>query len=286
MGSKYDYTLLKVEIVAPHIIQCSLNRPKKRNALNAEMWKELGDFFDEVASDSNVRVILLAGSGPMFTSGIDIGVFTSISDSSDGDHESDDVSHRALKIRKIGKEWQRAFGNIETCGKPVICCIHNYCIGVGMEMMSACDMRICTTDTVFGLMEVNIGLASDVGGLQRLPKIVANQSLMREWAFTGRKIDSAEAMRCGLVSSVQPTQQALMQHALSLATTMAEKSPVVLLSIKQFLNYTRDHSVDESLEYAITWNMGMLQGDDTKAAGIGLLTKTTPEYRGLKFAKL
>merc|ERR1712150_141415 len=159
--------------------------------------------------------------------------------------------------------------------------MHGACIGAGVEMVSAADMRFCTADTKFAVKEVDIGLAADVGGLQRFPKLVGNQSLVRELVFSCRNMSAAEAQKLGFVSSVFPSHEEMRAAALELAASIASKSPVAVMSAKTLMNYTRDHTVDEGLEYAITWNMGILQGKDTAKAAKALATKQKASFKDL-----
>ncbi|CAE7231608.1 Ech1 [Symbiodinium natans] len=173
-------------------------------------------------------------------------------------------------------------------------------------MITACDIRFCTEDrsqgrltgtwplrnqmftwpdAYFQAAEVDVGLAADVGGLQRFPKIIGNQSLVRELALSGRKMAATEAYQQGLVSRVCASKEAMMAEALDLAKAIAAKSPVATLGVKQFLNYARDHSVEESLEYAITWNMSMLQGADMALAAASMLQKSSPSFGNLPPAR-
>jgi len=260
--------------VAEGVVECRLFRPAKRNAITSEMYDELREFFAAVAVDGSIRVVLLTGDGAMFCAGVDFAAFQMA-------QTSTDVAHRALQIRAMGKSWQDAFTNIEKCGKVVVACIHGACIGAGVELISAADIRLCTDDATFALKELDIGLAADIGGLQRFPKIVGNQSLVRELVFSGRDFSAAESLAFGFVSRVAGSREELMKSATALAATIASKSPVALLGAKALLNYSRDHSVDESLEYAITWNQGMLQSREVSASTKALMTKTRAQFEAL-----
>lgn len=268
---------LRVFSPAPHVLHVELNRPDKLNAMDILCWQEVKACFDIIRSHAEARAVLLSGAGRLFCAGLDLQAAMSIF----GSDSAQDVPRRALKIRHFGKAWQDAFTSIEICGKAVIACMHGACLGAALEMVSACDIRFCTEDTTFQLAEVNLGLASDVGGLQRLPKIIGNQSLVRELALSGRKMLANEAFQHGLVSRSFTAKEAMMAEALSLAKTIASKSPVATLGIKEFLNYSRDHSVSDSLEYAITWNMGMLQGADLAMATASMVQKSVPEFDNL-----
>jgi len=243
--------------------------------LSGEAWDEIRDFFGAVANDGAVRVVLLTGEGSLFCSGVDFAAFNPAT------FTGEDVGHTALRIRRLGRSWQDAFSNVERCGKVVIACVHGSCIGAGVELISAADVRFCTADAVFALKEVDLGLAADVGGLQRFPKIVGNQSLVRELAFSGRNFTAAEALPFGLVSRVCPSREDMLRAALELAQMIAAKSPVAVLGAKTFLNYTRDHTVDDSLDYAITWNQGMLQSREVAASAMALMSRKTVKFPDL-----
>mmetsp|Transcript_70359 Transcript_70359/g.228720 ORF Transcript_70359/g.228720 Transcript_70359/m.228720 type:complete len:289 (+) Transcript_70359:56-922(+) len=270
-----QWETLKISAIAPGVVECRLHRPDKRNALSLRMWDEIRDFFGAISTDGSIRVVLLTGEGKLFCSGVDMEAFTAV-----GAPEGD-IGHTALKIRSVGKHWQDAFTNLEKCGKVVIACVHGACIGAGVELIAAADIRFCSADAVFGLKEVDVGLAADVGGLQRFPRLVGNQSLVRELVFSGRNLSASEALPFGLVSRICPSREALMQEAVELAKVIASKSPIALLGAKTLLNYSRDHSVDESLEYAITWNQSMLQSREVAGAAMAQLSKKPATFPDL-----
>jgi len=273
---EFKYETLRISQAAPGVLQCELFRPDNLNAMNMLFWDECRDFFQRIEADGSCRCVVLSGSGRMFTAGLDLG---------DGlpPPDEEDIAHAALQIYRMGKAWQESFSAIETCGKPVIACVHNACIGGGIEMISAADIRFCTNDSYFIAAEVNIGMAADVGGLQRFPKIVGNQSLVRELCMSGRKLKAAEALSLGFVSRVCDDKEAMLAQAIELAVMIASKSPVATHGIKRFLNYTRDHTVADSLEYAITWNLSMLQGSDMMTAAGAMMQKKKPEFPDLPY---
>jgi len=270
------YETLRVGQLAPHVLQVELNRPEKLNTMNLQFWADVREFFGAVESDHHVRVVILAGAGRMFSAGLDVAAAGFASSEANLD-----VARLALAIRRMGKAWQQAFNNIEQCGKAVIACAHNGVFGAGIEMISACDVRFCTQDAFFSAAEVTLGMAADVGGLQRFPKVMGNQSLVRELALSGRRFTAAEALQHGFVSRVLEDKEKMLQAALELATQIASKSPIATLGVKAFLNFSRDHTVEDSLEHAITWNMAMLQGVDMLKAGAALLQKGTPLFDDL-----
>ncbi|XP_044161153.1 delta(3,5)-Delta(2,4)-dienoyl-CoA isomerase, mitochondrial isoform X4 [Bufo gargarizans] len=278
--SSYSYETLKVTTPVDHVFHVELNRPEKRNAMNKALWREMVLCFQALGEDANCRAVVVSGAGKMFTSGIDL-----MDLASDFLQPRDeDVSRIAWNIRKKLCAYQESFSVIEKCTKPVIAAIHNACLGAGVSLITACDIRYCTQDAYFQVKEVDIGLAADVGALQRLPHIIGSRSLVNELAFTSRKMMSDEALSSGLVSRVFPDNSSLLSAALELATEIASKSPVAVQGTKVNLLYSRDHSVQESLDYMATWNMSMLQSQDIVMSAQAALQKKTP--KDVTFSKL
>ncbi|XP_053577568.1 delta(3,5)-Delta(2,4)-dienoyl-CoA isomerase, mitochondrial isoform X2 [Bombina bombina] len=279
-NTKYQYETLKVTSEGDHVLHVELNRPEKRNAMNKAFWSEMVLCFRAISEDADCRAVVISGAGKMFTSGIDL-----MDLGSDFmQPQEDDAARIAWNIRKKISDYQETFSVIEKCPKPVIAAIHSACIGGGVDLVSACDIRYCTQDAWFQVKEVDVGLAADVGTLQRLPKIIGNRSLVNELAFTARKMMSDEAQSSGLVSRVFPDKPSLLLGAFELASEIASKSPVAVQGTKVNLVYSRDHSVQEGLNYMATWNMSMLQTQDVlKSAGAVLQKKPLKE---VGFSKL
>lgn len=177
-----------------------------------------------------------------------------------------DPGRRGYKLYTMIKRMQSAFTSIEKCHKPVIVCIHSLCLGAGVDLITACDVRLATKDVVLSVKEVDLGLAADIGTLQRLPKVVGNHSAVREWCLTGRNVSIQEAKEVGLVSKVFEDKAAMMDEAFKIARIIKEKSPVAIVGTKHCLNHARDHSVDEGLEYMSSWNAAYLQTVDIPKA--------------------
>ncbi|CAJ0607602.1 unnamed protein product, partial [Cylicocyclus nassatus] len=175
---EYNYELLKVEYVSDCVANVKLNRPRQMNALNQKIWAEIGDVFEKLDADENCRAIVLTGEGKAFCSGLDLkdGTLTDLISVEQGG----DVARKARLIRKEILKMQKAFTNIEECCKPVIAAVHGVCFGGGIDIISACDIRHCTQDALFSVKEVDVGLAADVGSLNRLPKICGNESWLKE----------------------------------------------------------------------------------------------------------
>lgn len=163
----------------------------------------------------------------------------------------------------------------------MIMAIHGHCIGLGIDIIVAGDIRLCTRDTQFSVKEVDLALAADIGTLQRLPKIVNNSSWAREVCLTARVFDGKEAFHFGLVSQTFDTRESLMKAAVELASSISKKSPIAVLGTKHLLNYSRDHSVAEGLAYTAVWNSVMLQTKDRSAAMGALVSKSTPKFSKL-----
>ena len=264
--SSYQY--LKVETPSPKVYHVQLNRPDKRNALNMEMWAELGNCFDELSVTPDCRAVVLSGNGKMFCAGIDLSAFLSVVP------KQEDIAHRSLELINTIKRLQDSFTSVEKCRKPVIAAIHGACIGGGVDIICATDIRLISADAYFQVKEVDIGIAADVGTIQRLPKIVGNQSLVNEYCLTARKFYADEASRVGIVSAVYPDRAALLENAVALAARIASKSPVAVQGTKSNLVFSRDHTVQQGLDRIGLWNAAMLLGADpinamTGADGFG-----------------
>ncbi|KAL8219863.1 UNVERIFIED_CONTAM: putative enoyl CoA hydratase, partial [Gekko kuhli] len=275
-----SYETLKVERVREKVLHVELNRPEKRNAMNAAFWREMVECFNKIAQDSECRAVVVSGAGKMFSSGIDLMEMGSVFMMMEGD----DTARKSWNLRKKIREYQETFTVLEKCSKPVIAAVHGACIGGGVNLISACDIRYCTQDAWFQVKEVDIGLAADVGVLQRLPHAIGSRSLVNELAFTARKMMAPEAQSSGLVSRVFQDKEAMMQSAFDLAVEIASKSPVAVQGTKINLLYSRDHPVPDALKYMAAWNMSMLQTEDILKSAQAAIEKKTPKE--LVFSKL
>ncbi|XP_043913025.1 delta(3,5)-Delta(2,4)-dienoyl-CoA isomerase, mitochondrial isoform X1 [Protopterus annectens] len=278
--ASYNYETLKVSQPKENILHVELNRPEKRNALNRAFWREMVTCFNEIANDSDCRVVVMSGAGKAFSAGIDL-----IDMANDFvEPQGDDVARIAWNLRKRILQYQETFTVMEKCSKPVIVAVHGCCIGGGVDLISACDIRFCSQDAWFQIKEVDLGLAADVGTLQRLPRIIGSRSLVNELAFTARKMMSDEAKSCGLVSRVFQDKELLLDGAFETASEIASKSPVALQGTKVNLIYSRDHPVNESLDYMAAWNMSMLQTEDVMKSAQAALEKKN--IKDIPYAKL
>lgn len=278
--SDHNYESLQVTSAQKHVLHVQINRPEKRNAMNRAFWREMAECFEKIAKDPDCRAVVVSGAGRMFTSGIDLMDMASDLLQPPGD----DAARISWYLRDLISRYQKTFTVIEKCPKPVIAAIHGGCIGGGVDLVSACDIRYCAQDAFFQIKEVDVGLAADVGTLQRLPKVIGSQSLVNELAFTARKMMADEALESGLVSRVFPDKDIMLDAAFALAGEISSKSPVAVQGTKINLVYSRDHSVDESLDYIATWNMSMLQTQDIIKSVQAAMEKK--DMKSITFSKL
>lgn len=266
----YSYETLAVTVPRESVFHVEINRPDKYNAMNKAFWREIGQCFEKLADDKDCRAIVLSGSGKIFTAGIDLADLTEIAGVVMGD---DDLARKSRTLRKVIESYQQSFTSLEKCPKPVIAAVHSACVGGGVDLICSADIRYCTNDAWFQIKEVEVGLAADVGTLQRLPKIIGNESLVRELSFSARKMFSSEAFKCGLVSRIFVDKESLLTAALDMASVIASKSPVAVQTTKMALIHARDHSVQEGLDYVGNMNMLMLQSEDVRIAAMAQMSK-------------
>ncbi|HZJ93779.1 MAG TPA: crotonase/enoyl-CoA hydratase family protein, partial [Thiopseudomonas sp.] len=245
----------------------------KINAMNADFWSEMRDIFAWIEDTPEVRVVVLSGAGKHFSSGIDLMLLAQI-----GGELGKDVGRNARILKRKIEELQSTFTVVDQCSKPILAAIQGYCLGGAIDLISACDMRYCSNDAKFSIKEIDIGMAADVGTLQRLPHIIGD-GIMRELAYTGRTVDGDEAQRIGLVNHTYPDQEALMAGVFEIAQTIAQKSPIAVQGSKEMIRYMRDHTVADGLNYIATWNAAMLQSEDLRVAMAAQMTQQTPEFK-------
>lgn len=278
--SSYQYETLSVTSDQNYVLQVQLNRPQALNAMNKMFWHEMLDCFRKIKDDKDCRAVVVSGAGKIFSSGLD---FTDMLDLTSKVLGKEDIARKAKYLQSIVEQYQMSFTAIEDCQKPVIAAVHGGCIGGGANLICACDIRYCTKDAYFSIKEIDIGLAADVGILQRLPKAIGNDSLLREYIYSCEKIDSKNAKEIGIVSRIFDSKESMMDTANRLAGIIALKSPVAVQGTKIALNYSRDHSVKEGLEFMTYWNMTMLQSEDVLKAAEATITRSKEPP---KFSKL
>ncbi|WP_026999141.1 crotonase/enoyl-CoA hydratase family protein [Eisenibacter elegans] len=268
-----EFQTLKLHI-QNNVALLTLNNPEKANAMTAAFWTELPQALAHIDQTPEARVVVLSGEGKHFTSGIDLQMLMGMKQSFD----KFSCPARAREFLRLDiLRLQEAFTAIERCRKPVIAAIHGACIGGGVDMVTACDMRYCTDDAFFVVKEIDLGMVADVGTLQRLPKIIPD-GIAREMVYTGRKVSGQEAVRVGLANNSFADKEALMEGVMNIARNIAEKSPLSIRGTKEMLLYTREHSVDEGLNYIATWNAAMLFSNDIQEGLMAQMQKRTPKF--------
>lgn len=255
------------------IAELAFNRPEKANALHAEAWKEMKAHFEAFSQNPEVRVIILSGEGKHWCAGIDLELLMSLA----GLGSIECEGRKREQVRSFIQELQACINAIEVCRKPVLAAIHNGCIGGGVDIATACDMRYATEAAYFSVKEIDLGLVADIGTLQRLPKII-HPGMAAEMAYTARKVYGPEATQIGLVNKLYSDKDALLEGVREIAQTIAEKSPLVTRGIKEILQYTRDHSVRESLDYVATYNAAYLLSNDLMTAFQANMIKSKPIF--------
>jgi len=252
---------LALEGAVLHVV---LNRPEKANAINAPMWQELRTAMDWLDRTDAARVGVLSAAGTRFCAGLDLAMFGQLQAGTEDACPGRSREHLRRHILDI----QDTVSSIERCRKPVIAAVHGACVGGGVDIITACDMRYCSEEAWFSVKEIDVGLVADVGTLQRLPRIVG-EGHARELAFTGRRVDAREAAQMRLVNRCYDTNDELRKRVAELAEGLVAKSPLSLRGTKEMINYARDHTVADSLNHVATWNAAMLFSldlDEARAA--------------------
>jgi enoyl-CoA hydratase len=269
-----------------HVATVWLDRPEARNAMGPAFWDDLTTAMTEVSNDVGIRAVVIAARGPHFSVGLDLKAMAGLltgGDNPGGGREKGDgppsMAVRAVAARAGVKRLQRSITAVADCPKPVIAAIHGYCIGGGVDLASACDIRLASADAVFSVRETKVAIVADLGSLQRLPQIIG-KGHVAELAYTGKDITAERAKEIGLVNDVFPDADAVQSGALSMATEIAANSPLAVEGTKAVLTAGEGRSVAEGLDYVAAWNAGFLQSDDLVEAMSAFMAKRPPEFRG------
>lgn len=236
----------------------TLSRPEKRNAMSAPFWEQFPDAIEEIDAGGRTRAIVLASTGPHFTAGIDLAAFGTVTGQDLGAAKGLDF------IQMVGR-MQRTFTALEEARVPVIAAIQGGCIGGGVDMATACDIRLCTEDAYFTIYEVEIGMTADVGTFPRILNLLP-EGIVRELSYTGRKMHADEAAHYGLVNRVLPDRDACVAAAQEMAGVIAKKAPMAVHGCKRAITYGRDHTTQEALDWIGLWNASMLNQSEMMAA--------------------
>jgi len=265
-----------------HVAIVWLDRPDHRNAFAPAFWTEFPDAVDGVADDQETRAVVVAARGPAFTVGLDLKTFGPAIASGSLDPSApppaSPVAQRT-ETRRLIKTMQRTLSSLAECPKPVIAAIHGYCIGAGVDLITACDIRYASVDTTFSIRETRLAMVADVGTLQRLPRIIDPGSVA-ELAYTGRDFDAGEAASLGLVTRVLPDAEATLNAAVETAKAIAANSPLAVQGTKAVLRAGDGRTIDEALDYVALWNAAFLHSSDLGEAITAFVERRPPEFTG------
>lgn len=258
------------------LAEVALAGPGKGNAMGPDFWRECPRVFEELDRDESVRAVIVRGEGANFTYGLDLpAMMGDLGPLLAGDGAA---GTRARLFDKIA-ELQGAFRAIASCRKPVIAAIHGWCIGGGVDLITACDIRLCSRDAKFSVREVKVAMVADLGSLQRLPAIVG-EGHARELAMTGRDCTADHALRIGLVNEVLETPEALLTHARALARSIADNPPLVVQGIKRVMEEAIVERVDRGLRHVAAWNAAFLPSQDLGEAMSAFMERRPPRFTG------
>ncbi|MGK0248032.1 MAG: enoyl-CoA hydratase [Oleispira sp.] len=251
-------------------------RPEAMNSMDKAFWQELPACMRDIENQTNARVIVISSTGKHFSAGMDLGVFSETSTMP----QSKDPSRMAEGLRRLVLQLQDSLSSLEEVRLPVLTAIQGGCIGGALDLVCASDSRYCTADAYFTIKETELGMTADVGTLQRLPKLMP-AGIVKELAFTGRKFSAAEAQQFGLVNRVYDNQESMLVGVMEIAAQIAANSPLAVTGCKEMLNYSRDHTVEDSLKYMATWQAGMFRPNDMMKTFQAKAMKTQAEYDDL-----
>lgn len=271
----YDYPFFEVEKhTDAKVAILYLNRPEERNSMNWTFWRDLPLVVDDLESDPDVKVVILAARGKSFSTGLDLLEFKGMYEDL---IKSENADQREGLYRLILK-MQEGFNRMDQGSKVYIGAVHRHCIGGAVDLIAACDLRYATTDASFSIRETKVAIVADMGSLNRLGDVIGMGNL-KELAFTGADFDASHAQRIGLVNSVFEKKEEMMKKTFELATEIASNPGLVLRGVKKILNYQRSHSVEDGLQYVAAWNAAFLGSPDFQEMMSAFLERRRPAFR-------
>ncbi|MBI1361458.1 MAG: enoyl-CoA hydratase [Alphaproteobacteria bacterium] len=264
--------------IADRVAHIVLSRPEKLNSMIPEFWNDLPVIVRDIDRNAKARAIVISSTGKHFSSGMDLSVFTRPEGVTGGGKVDPYV--RAEKFRSDIRNIQASFSCLEEARAPVIACIQGGAIGGAVDLVSACDFRFATRDAFFCIQEINIAMTADVGTFPRLCKLMP-EGWVRQMAYTGERLPAARALQLGLVNDTFDTHEAMVAHALATAREIATKNPVAVTGSKVMINYARDHTTSDCLDYIGVWNAAMLAGPHMGEAFAAKAEKREPNFPDL-----
>lgn len=263
-----------------HIAHIQLSRPNEMNTMNMAFWKDLPVLIQQIDDQALARVIVISSTGKHFSAGMDLGVFSNPK----AVPMTGDPGRMGENLRRVVMQLQASLSSLEQARIPVLVAIHGGCIGGALDLVCAADCRYATEDAFFTIKETELGMTADVGTLQRFPKLVP-EGIVRELAYTGRKFTASEAKDMGLVNAVYPTHEALLDGVMTIAASIARNSPLAVVGCKEMINFSRDHTVEDSLKYMANWQSGMFRPNDMMKSFAAKAQKTEAQYENVWPAK-
>ena len=273
------YTCFTVDI-ADHIAHIRFNRPDKANSMIPEFWRELPEAINDISDNARARVIVLSSEGKHFSSGMDISVFMQGGLDPDESNRELDAELFTHKVKAL----QNTFSALENARQPVLAAIQGGAIGAGVDLVTACDCRYASEDAFFCIQETAVGMTADVGTFPRLARLIP-EGWARQMSYTAERLPASKAKEIGLVNEVFASHEALLAGVMEIAGKIAVHSPLAVTGCKAMINYSRDHSTADALNYIGVWNAGMLRADDIKESFIAKMEKRAPKFADLKKIK-
>ena len=255
-----------------HII---LNRPEKRNSMTTDFWKEFPEIVSDINQEGIIRVIIISSTGPHFCSGLDLSIFQS-----DLLEINKEKANKAILLNNYIEILQNALNILQECRIPVISAIQGACIGGGLDLVCASDIRLGTKDSYFSILETKLGLVADIGTFPRLVKLIPD-GLVRELAFTGRNFNSNEAKLSGFLNNVYPDQKSMITAAFELGKEISNNSPAVVFGCKEAIKFSRDHTTAEGLDWIKMWNSAMFNMKEVEESFKAKIEKRTGNFDNL-----
>jgi len=275
------YRCFNVEI-AGNIAHVQLKRGDELNTMVPEFWRELPEIVKDIDANAKARVIVFSSTGKHFSGGMDLSVFTSGASAGTSAAASKEERGRVrANLRLSVLDIQETFSVLERARVPVLIAIQGGCVGGAVDFASACDCRYATEDAFFVIQEINIGMTADVGTFPRLCHLMP-EGMVRELAYTGRRMPARKALDIGLINEIFPPQAEMLSHVMGVAKDIAEKSPLAVHGSKVMINYARDHSIADGLDYIATWQAGMYNPEiDMRESFVARQEKRAPQFSDL-----
>lgn len=274
MSADFSSEVFSIERDGP-VATLWLDNAERRNVMGPPFWDDLPVAMEALADDAEVSAVVLAAKGPLFSAGLDLKTMGGITAQAPDDSPA--TQHRRI-YREI-KRLQASITAVADCPKPVVAAVQGYCIGGGIDLITACDVRLASADAVFSVRETKIAIVADVGTLQRLPRIIG-AGHVAELVYTGKDIDAARAKEIGLVNDVCPDADATVAAARAMAAEIAANSSIAVQGAKAVLKASADMTVEEGLDYVALWNSSFIQSNDLMEAAVAFMEKRPPRFEG------